>query len=368
MPSILSQFSGGETINERANKISEGRRRNELAEIAQPLKVQQLQRESRDANTKSLGQAAGIFLATIGDVAPDTPKEEINRRWLEGKQILSSTGLDMSKFPDQFSPEWLNAAKGLAGQAGSAAKIQSTFINDEGMRVAVFRDGSTKILGTAGINQKLVDGVLTNTVTGAVSLPGVAGNNRDVVLSEEQRQIQLAAEQKAAEEKAKLEQNLEFKPKIETAVGTAKQDVLRTTSEQTQAAKLPDARLSYNTLINADLSKIYGRGEGIFPDVLRSQEGIDLIAEKDKLLGMLKLGARGELKGQGPISDSETATLEQSVTTLSNPNISPEKARSALDLALGTLERSAGVDNLAPQSAQGGFITLPNGVKVRKVK
>ena len=127
-----------------------------------------------------------------------------------------------------------------------------------------------------------------------------------------------------------------------TAEGTAQ--VAAEAGQKTQAAKLDDATLVYQSLADADLSKIYGRGESFYPEFARSQEGIDLIAQKDQLLGMLKLGARGELKGQGPITEGEQKILGDAVTVLSNQNISPDLARSAIDRAMKALYRGAGKD------------------------
>lgn len=108
-----------------------------------------------------------------------------------------------------------------------------------------------------------------------------------------------------------------------------------------QSAEALDQFELGETLINADLSSIYGRGESLYPDLLRNQAGIDLMAQRDKFVGMLKLAAAGKMKGQGSISDSERKTLNDAATTLSNPNISPElaareiqKANDALRLTL----------------------------------
>lgn len=117
MASILSRFAGGETINERANKISEGRRRNELAEIAQPLKIQEAKAQSQDAAIKRGGAAAVSFLSALGDTEGKTP-EELNQNWQAAKQTAAQLGHDVERVPDSFSPEWFNAAQGLVEQAG----------------------------------------------------------------------------------------------------------------------------------------------------------------------------------------------------------------------------------------------------------
>lgn len=122
----------------------------------------------------------------------------------------------------------------------------------------------------------------------------------------------------------------------------AKQAAIDKQTRATQERKLPQVATIYNKLKDADLSKIYGKGESVYPELLRSQEGIDLIADRDKIVSMLQLGSRGELKGQGNITDGETEMLSRAATILGNPNISPERAKEALDEAVGVLYRSAG--------------------------
>lgn len=138
----------------------------------------------------------------------------------------------------------------------------------------------------------------------------------------------------------------ESKATIESAVTEARQlatlNAAKQVASQGQLGKLDDANFIYKGLKDADLDLIYGRGEAWYPEFFRSQRGIDLIADRDQLLGMLKLGARGELKGQGPITEGEQKILGDAVTTLSNPNISPEKARTSIDRAMQTLYRAAG--------------------------
>jgi hypothetical protein len=47
----------------------------------------------------------------------------------------------------------------------------------------------------------------------------------------------------------------------------------------------------------------------------------------EKIGSILAVDARGKLKGQGQISDKETAMLEKSLSILSSRGISPERAR-----------------------------------------
>ena len=150
----------------------------------------------------------------------------------------------------------------------------------------------------------------------------------------------------ATRENAKADVERATKPQIEAAVVTAKDKasagVAKEVSQQSSAGSLDDAEYIYNKMKSSKLDKVYGRGESVYPELMRSQEGIDIIANRDQLVAMLKLGARGQLKGQGAVSDSDAKTLSESTTVLGNPNISPKAAREALDRAMLTLRRSAG--------------------------
>lgn len=79
-----------------------------------------------------------------------------------------------------------------------------------------------------------------------------------------------------------------------------------------------------------DLDVIYGKHEGFMPNVLRSQEGIDAMAKRDRIVDSLNLMAAGKLKGQGQITENERAMLARAATTLSNHEISPEMAKDEL--------------------------------------
>lgn len=172
------------------------------------------------------------------------------------------------------------------------------------------------------------------------------------------------------------EEEASGRAQIASAIQKAKEDAKiaasKIVSESLGSAKLSDAQSAYNALSSADLNLIYGRGEAWYPEFFRSQKGIDLIAQRDKLVGMLKMGARGELKGQGSVSDSEQKMLSQSITALENPNISPELARKELEAAINILERNAGTPEIGGEDKEvtptGRTATNPNtGQKVQEM-
>ena len=63
----------------------------------------------------------------------------------------------------------------------------------------------------------------------------------------------------------------------------AKEEAQRKAAElvkqQGQQNKLADADIAYKALKNGNLEKIYGYGESIFPDILRSSEGVLLLVD-----------------------------------------------------------------------------------------
>lgn len=163
-------------------------------------------------------------------------------------------------------------------------------------------------------------------------------------------------EQKGAEAgavtDAKNESDLDKKPLIESEVTRARMlvesEVNKAISQKSQVSRFEQGKEIASTLMPKGfndlsvLSKIYGKGESLYPNALRSQAGIDAIAERDRFVNMLALGARGELKGQGPITDSETVMLEKAITILKEPDISPKLAARYIKQGMDILGANAG--------------------------
>ena len=90
-----------------------------------------------------------------------------------------------------------------------------------------------------------------------------------------------------------------------------------------------------------DLSPILGPTDSYLVEnvpMLKSQESIDLNARLKNVIAIAKLAQRGQLKGQGTISDFEARMLGESVTALSDQNISPELARQELQKLIRRFE------------------------------
>ncbi len=162
----------------------------------------------------------------------------------------------------------------------------------------------------------------------------------------------------------KITDTPEYKSAVTRAIEETKAAVQKQVQQQGQDYKLDDANRIYSELKGADLDKIYGYGEKWYPEFLRSQSGINLIAQRDQLVSMLKLAARGELKGQGPITEGEQGILSDAVTALGNPNISPNLAKTYLEAAMKTLYRNAG-KTFEDQTYKVGQIIDVNGQQYR---
>ena len=75
-----------------------------------------------------------------------------------------------------------------------------------------------------------------------------------------------------------------------------------------------------------DFDDVYGTLDRFKP--FSFSEGEEFVnATVEQIQGILAVDARGKLKGQGQISDSETAMLEKSLTILKSKGISPEVAK-----------------------------------------
>ena len=236
-----------------------------------------------------------------------------------------------------MSMDQLYQSMGMGGGANSQFGAQETFKDSKGN---LFFGTTRRNPSTGQVESVLaaVDGSGAQP-QGKVEMVGRYG----LTASEDTTK---KAEDTTATKTAEAGVDLVEKPKIESAVVAARKyaeaEAAKRAQQSGQLSKLEDADRIYKALSSEDLDLIYGRGETWYPGFLRSQKGIDLMADRDQLVGMLKMGARGELKGQGPISDSEQGMLAESISVLGNESISPEKARQALDDAMRIIYGSAG--------------------------
>ena len=148
-----------------------------------------------------------------------------------------------------------------------------------------------------------------------------------------------------AETESRLGVEANMRPGIEADIAKAKaeaEDLVQQTISRRGASQTLQSAQVLKENLTGNLASIYGRGESLYPTLLRSQKGIDLLADRNQLIGMLSLAARGQLKGQGTITDQEAKTLQEAVSVLSNQDISPARAEIALEDAFRVMEASAG--------------------------
>lgn len=156
----------------------------------------------------------------------------------------------------------------------------------------------------------------------------------------------------------------EIQAKITKAKETVKAEVSKKLKQEGEKNRLSDLETIYTVLEKGDLNSIFGKGESIYPTLLRSQKGIDLMAKKDQFVAMLELAAAGQMKGAGQISDSERRILRDSATILNKPDISATAAMETMETTMELLRKKAGV-KAKRQFKEGQTATNPDtGEKV----
>lgn len=93
-------------------------------------------------------------------------------------------------------------------------------------------------------------------------------------------------------------------------------------------------------LLSGDLESIYGVEEQLVWDRMRSQDSIDMMAKRDRLVALFELAAAGKMKGQGQVSEGERKILKDSATVLSNRKISADAAKAEIERGLVSLRAS----------------------------
>lgn len=313
--------------------------------------IQQNQQEISRADYEQAQQR----LVVLGRLAEKAKELPLSERYAFAQSInpelLQSVGIDPKTVSSQqLDDNSLNSlialAKAHSPQSGQYRK--ESVSTNQGLMVFDPSTGSyVAAKGSDGspLSAAQYDASLQGQIAGAKA---GATNQSDLAYDPE---IERRKKQAVADVEAST------RPAIEGAVtaarNTAEQEANKRQSQAVASDKLDDAEAIYSKLMNADLDKIYGRGESVYPELMRSQEGIDLIANRDQFVSMLKVGARGELKGQGAVSDSDAKTVSEAATILGNPNISPAAAKEASDRAIAALRRSAGKGKPLGGSGQG---------------
>lgn len=127
-------------------------------------------------------------------------------------------------------------------------------------------------------------------------------------------------------------------------------------------------RLANDLLGDGRYKLAFGKYTSEIPDLLRSQNAIDAIAQRDQLVSLLTLESRQKLKGQGAITEGESKQLGQSATVLATPNISDPLAEREIKRVRSIFEEAAKRNTLNPETPRevaGGYV-LPSGDPVTR--
>lgn len=319
-----------------AGSVARGHQANKLA-----AESQSAQSQTQIDNTKLLYLASGEIM--------NNPQAA--GRWIPElqKRGVIDPKLDMSQLsPEQIQKEaaTINQSVGKALQGmntlGTAANQQKSFAP-----IPMVKDGVVQWYSpTVG-----ADGT---PIMNPYQVGGEARSIKETPQQESERKVREAINKKAGQS----EVDLDYQPRITEENERAKLRVVEESKQTGFGRTLDEVRPLYDTLKTKDLSLIYGRGEAMYPEIMRSQEGIDLLSQRNQYVALLQLAAAGKLKGQGTITDSERKTLTESATILSNLNISAGLARKALDDSIAILEKQSGADDkggLKPGMVEDGY-------------
>lgn len=319
------------------------------------MKGQKIRNEAGQTSLMQNKRIEGLkFAANVKDqldsIEDPVKKNEIYQTAL---QFGRMNGHDVSPYPEQYDEEADRLLSVMHMQARNPAELQRR------MKAANYQFGNQTEMKDAAGNVFLVsarrnpnDGMIESVIT-SVDGANIKPTGRLMPMSSSG----LTSGEKVEQDKTIFQNRQDVRsktePEIQANITQAKEEVKARIKKSMEQAgnlnKVQDADRIYQSLSTKDLDKIYGKGERYYPELLRSQEGIDMMAERDQLIGMLKIGARGELKGQGPITDSEQKILSDAATTLGNMSISPEKAKAALNEAMNVIYRNAGKTFTAPE-------------------
>ena len=272
----------------------------------------------------------------------------------------------------------INAVAGLIGDT-QQTRVTSSKILDDGTTVQSLSTGGTNVISPSG--------------------QVLEGNDRADALN---KALQVKVEQKGLGAQAVSDVKVGEVVALETASTETAQNIeskrinidetkFKNEEKRNQVINAKNARrkeadsaiLQVDDLLTDDrFSNAFGKVVTSTPELLRSQESIDAIADVNQIKGLITLESRQKLKGQGTITDSEQKILAQSATVLDNPLISDDRARRELrkikrvfedssdrnQLRRETKDRieaeSVQPDAVTPEIQEGQTATGPNGEKI----
>lgn len=363
----LQNLSLGQLLGQ-AEQIQAQRRQNRLAELMAPIQQQSAQLGLDQARLGQTQQLARGAVSILGD-APQ-------QNWGQAVEFVRSRGGDVTGF-EQYSPQAEALVKQLA-TGGAGRRVQSTYVNDQGQRVAIYADGTTEVLGQAGTTKRLVDGVLVDVITGKASGIGGEGGLTDEQIAarqkaESERQARAAAEKKAAEERAALEAQSELLPKVRAAVAQAEADVKAASDaygeNRSNARALETYDSAMSNLVSALSGTTTGPGAGWLPAVTANAQ----IAEGAVAAMAPVLKSIFRVSGEGTFTDKDQALLMNMVPTRSDlPEARAAKVAgidAIVRAKLGQSGPTGGPTNAQPAAAQQapaqGAASAPSSTRMR---
>ena len=220
----------------------------------------------------------------------------------------------------------ITAVEGLVGQ-GQQTRVTSSKILDDGTTVQSLSTGGTNVISPSG--QVLKGDDRTDALNKALQ----------VKVEQKGKGAQVVSDVKV-DEAIRLEKELQEKRQsIELAKVTIDETKFKNEQKRNDVINAKNARrkeadsaiIQIDDLLGDDrFTKAFGKVVTSTPELLRSQDSIDAIADVNQIKGLITLESRQKLKGQGTITDSEQKILAQSATVLDNPLISDDRARREL--------------------------------------
>jgi hypothetical protein len=232
----------------------------------------------------------------------------------QGGQVVSALGDSVNLF---------NQQQGNVQQA----RVTSSKILDDGTTVQSLSTGGTSVISPSG--QVLEGSERTDALNKALQ----------VKVEQKGKGAQAVSDVKVGEVKRLEEESKAIAQDIESKRINIDETKFKNKEKRSQVINAKNARrkeadsaiIQIDDLIKGDrFSQAFGKVVTATPELLRTQNSIDAIADVNQIKGLITLESRQKLKGQGTITDSEQKILAQSATVLDNPLISDDRARREL--------------------------------------
>lgn len=317
------------------------------------LKAQQAQNQAAGEQSKyalaGMGRAQEMeglkFAANIKNqidtIQDPVKKAEVYQTALD---MARRVGHDVQAWPQQYDDRadmmlGMARAQTINTESGDPAEIKAFKYLLEALGGSLNPDGSLNTDGmtpqeAARARAAAVKLGLTAKATGSSALTIAEQGKTNLV---GQSQAQIDAMRTAAAEGSKLDVRSEKMPGIIAAETTSKleaeKEFNRRLAETQAKSDLSVVELGFNYLEGKNLDAIYGGGEWMVWDKIRSPEGKTMRLYIEQIAAGLEVAARTKVAGQGTISDDEAKQLAKTATLLREYSLDPKEAQKQLDLA-----------------------------------